>query len=194
MPKVPKGNKSIPDYTAHSVGDTYVEGENLSQLMAIGRLPPERVLSFARQLLSALDAAHSEGVVYEDLKPSNILIDESGNLFVMAFGAAGPIEAQAHTLIIGGTLDYMAPELFEGKTIDHRANIYSFGLILYEMVTGTVPFKGETVYQLRYLHRNERPADPRVVLSRASSVSCTNYPQMPGEGSRETLSKRTGDF
>src|SRR5690349_3247549 len=160
----------------HDLGDAggmkfismaYVDGQDLGRLMERGRLPLERVLSFTKQLCSALDAAHSEEVVHRDLKPNNILIDKAENLFVMDFGLAKSFENDATMMTrtgqILGTPRYMAPEQVEAKPVDHRADIYAFGLILYEMVTGEIPFRAETTLQLMYQRVNETPKDPRTV-------------------------------
>jgi tetratricopeptide (TPR) repeat protein len=159
----------------HDLGDAggikfitmaYVEGQDLGRLLDSGRLPMERVLRFATQLCSALDAAHSENVVHRDLKPNNILIDSAGNLFVMDFGLAKSIETEATMMTrtgqILGTPRYMAPEQVEAKAIDHRADIYSLGLILYEMVSGEIPFQADSAMQLMYQRVTQTPKDVKL--------------------------------
>src|SRR5215469_2893943 len=160
----------------HDLGDAggmkfitmaYVEGQDLGRLLEAGRLPFDRVLSFARQLCSALDAAHSEEVVHRDLKPNNILIDKADNVFVMDFGLAKSFENDATMMTrtgqILGTPRYMAPEQVEAKPVDHRADIYALGLILYEMATGEIPFRAESAMQLMYQRVTEAPKDPRTI-------------------------------
>lgn len=160
----------------HDLGDAgglkfitmaYIDGQDLGHLTEAGRLPLERVLSFARQLCSALDAAHSEEVVHRDLKPNNILVDKADNIYVMDFGLAKSFETDATMMTrtgqILGTPRYMAPEQVEAKPVDHRADIYSLGLILYEMATGQIPFRAESTLQLMYQRVNEPPKDPRTV-------------------------------
>src|SRR5579872_4877121 len=160
----------------HDLGDAggmkfismaYVEGHDLGKLLEGGRVPLERMLSFARQLCSALDAAHSENVVHRDLKPNNILIDHADCLFVMDFGLAKSIEAEATMMTrtgqILGTPRYMAPEQVEAKAVDHRADIYALGLILYEMVSGEIPFKADSAMQLMYQRVTQKPKDVRLV-------------------------------
>ena len=119
-----------------------------------GRLPFEPALRFARQLFAALEAAHSEGVVQRDLKPQKILIDASDNLYVSDFGLAKSLEAEVsmgtRTGQILGTPRYMSPEQVEAKEADHRADLYSAGLIVYEMFTGELPFRGASAMQLMY--------------------------------------------
>ena len=95
--------------------------------------------------MSALEAAHREGVVHRDLKPANILIDKTDNVFVSDFGLARSLEEGATVMTAAGqvlgTPRYMSPEQVEGKTVDQRTDIYSFGLILCEMLTGSIPFR-----------------------------------------------------
>lgn len=158
----------------HDLGDAggmkfitmaYVDGLDLGKLMEQGRLPMERVLDFTRQLCSALDAAHSEEVVHRDLKPNNILVDQAEHLYVMDFGLAKSFETDATMMTrtgqILGTPRYMAPEQVEAKPVDHRTDIYSLGMILYEMVTGDIPFKAESAMQLMYLRVTQPPKDVR---------------------------------
>jgi len=143
-----------------------VEGTDLGDLMdRLGRLPLERALKFARQLCGALDAAHAENVVHRDLKPQNILIDQTDNVYVSDFGLAKSLEAEitmmTRTGQIMGTPRYMSPEQVDAKEVDARSDLYSLGLILYEMFTGQMPFQGESAMQLMYKRVTERPADPR---------------------------------
>ncbi|HEY1337572.1 MAG TPA: tetratricopeptide repeat protein, partial [Bryobacteraceae bacterium] len=159
----------------HDLGDidglkfitmAFVEGPDLAGLIEKdGRLPLDRALKFAKQLCAALEAAHNEGVVHRDLKPQNILIDRSDTLFVSDFGLAKSLEAEATMLTrtgqILGTPRYMSPEQVEAGSIDHRSDLYAFGLILYEMVTGAMPFRGESTMQLLYQRVHNAPIDPR---------------------------------
>ncbi len=160
----------------HDLGDAggmkfitmaYVEGPDLGKLMEDERLAPERALNFAKQLCNALDAAHAEEVVHRDLKPNNILIDKADNLFVMDFGLAKSIESEATMMTrtgqILGTPRYMAPEQVEAKPVDHRADLYAFGLILYEMATGELPFRADSAMQLMYQRVTQKPKDIKLV-------------------------------
>ncbi len=144
----------------------FVEGQDLADLIdREGRLPLPRALKFARQLCAALEAAHGEDVVHRDLKPQNILVDHADNLFVLDFGLAKSLEAEVTKMTrtgqIMGTPRYMSPEQVEAKEVDHRSDLYSLGLILYEIFTGQVPFRGESAMQLMYQRMTEHPADPR---------------------------------
>jgi len=119
----------------------FVEGPDLHHiLMENPKLPLERVLNYARQLAEALAAAHAEGVVHRDLKPQNILVNKDDQIFVSDFGLAKSFNEGAvgmtRTGAFMGTPRYMSPEQVEGKPADQRSDIYAYGLILYEMVTG----------------------------------------------------------
>jgi len=159
----------------HDLGDAngikfitmaFVEGHDLAALVEKeGRLDFARALKFTRQLCSALDAAHHEGVVHRDLKPQNILIDHSDNLYISDFGLAKSLEAQSAMMTrtgqILGTPRYMSPEQVEAKELDHRSDLYSLGLIIYEMFTGELPFRGESAMQLMYQRVVTPAKDPR---------------------------------
>ena len=161
----------------HDLGDVagvkfitmaFVEGSDLLGLIEkAGGLPLERALKFARQLCGALEAAHAEGVVHRDLKPQNILVDQADNLYVSDFGLAKSLEPEVTAMTrvgqIMGTPRYMSPEQVEAKDVDNRSDLYSLGLIFYEMFTATLPFRAESTLQLMYKHVNELPADPRTV-------------------------------
>jgi len=161
----------------HDLGDVnglkfismaYIDGEDLHHLLeAHGRMPADEAADIAQQLCSALEAAHGEGVIHRDLKPQNILIDHSGNAYISDFGLAKSLEASAammtRTGALLGTPRYMSPEQVEGKSADHRSDLYALGLIMYEMVTGDLPFTGESVYQVMYQRLREDPKDPKLI-------------------------------
>jgi len=162
----------------HDLGDVdgmkfismaFVDGEDLHKILRReGRLPVDRAVKIAREIAEALAAAHAEGVVHRDLKPQNILIDGSGTAFVSDFGLAKSLASAAagmtRTGELLGTPRYMAPEQIEGGgTPDHRVDLYAFGLILYEMVTGTVPFHGDSAIQELLQRVRVRAPDPRTV-------------------------------
>jgi tetratricopeptide (TPR) repeat protein len=150
-----------------------VEGTDLAGLIEKqGRLPFDRAMKYTRQLCSALEAAHNEGVVHRDLKPQNILIDQADNIYVSDFGLAKSLESEATVMTrtgqILGTPRYMSPEQVEAREVDHRADIYSMGLIIYEMFTADIPFRGESAMQLMYQRVTAAPQDPRTI-----------FPEMP---------------
>jgi eukaryotic-like serine/threonine-protein kinase len=144
----------------------FVEGQDLHQLIRDNpKLPLERVLKFAQQLAGALAAAHAEDVVHRDLKPQNILVDANDQLYIADFGLAKSYAAGAvgmtQTGAFLGTPRYMSPEQVEGKPTDGRSDLYAFGLILYEMVAGDVPFTGESTLKVMYQRLQERPKSPK---------------------------------
>jgi serine/threonine-protein kinase len=146
----------------------FVDGEDLhAVLKREGRLSLNRALEIARQLCRALEAAHHEGVVHRDMKPHNVMLDRTGTVLVSDFGLAKSLEAGAvgmtRTGEYLGTPRYMAPEQVEAKPVDHRTDIYALGLILYEMVTGDVPFSGQTTLQLMYQRVKEKPKNPKEI-------------------------------
>jgi serine/threonine protein kinase/tetratricopeptide (TPR) repeat protein len=146
----------------------YVEGHDLHQIIkANPKLPLERVLKFAVQLAGALAAAHAEDVVHRDLKPQNILVDKDDQVYISDFGLAKSFAEGAIGMTQSGALlgtpRYMSPEQVEGKPTDGRSDIYSYGLILYEMGTGDVPFTGESTLGVMYQRIKEKPKSPKLV-------------------------------
>ncbi len=145
----------------------FVEGEDLHQLLTRhGKLELDHAIKIAKQLCSALDAAHNEGVVHRDFKPQNILLDKNENVYVSDFGLAKSLEHDTGMTKSGeflGTPRYMAPEQVQGGKIDHRADLYALGLIIYEMVTGDVPFHADTTLQLMYKRVHEAPKSPKTI-------------------------------
>ena len=176
----------------------FVEGQDLADLIdRTGRLPLDRALKFARQLCAALDAAHGEEVVHRDLKPQNILIDQADNLYILDFGLAKSLEAEVTKMTrtgqIMGTPRYMSPEQVEAKEVDHRSDLYSLGLILYEMFTGQVPFRGESAMQLMYQRMTEQPRRPAHRVPGPAGIHCRHYSEVPGKRPRPALSERARD-
>lgn len=146
----------------------YVEGQDLHGILQDNpKLPMERILKFSIQLAEALAAAHAEGVVHRDLKPQNILVNKDDQIFVSDFGLAKSFEEGAigmtRTGAFLGTPRYMSPEQVEGKPADQRSDLYAYGLILYEMVTGDVPFTGESTLKVMYQRIQEKPKSPKLV-------------------------------
>jgi len=142
----------------------YVEGENLkSYIRKIGKLTEEETISLAQQVCEGLKEAHELGVIHRDMKPQNIMIDRDGRVKIMDFGIARSVEAQGVTAtgVIIGTPDYISPEQAEGEEADQRSDIYTLGVILYEMVTGSVPFKGDTALSVALKHKTQIPRDPK---------------------------------
>jgi hypothetical protein len=141
----------------------YVDGEDLASLLRrIGRLPHDKALDIARQLCAGLAAAHAKGVLHRDLKPANIMLDGRGQVVVTDFGLAGIAGQIPGAEVRSGTPAYMAPEQLEGKEVSTRSDIYSLGLVLYEVFTGKRAFAEKTADKLRATTDRE--------VSRPSSV------------------------
>ena len=141
----------------------YVSGQDLSGLIRqSGQLAVGTTINIAKQVCEGLIEAHKLGVVHRDLKPGNIMIDKDGDVRIMDFGIASSLSTQGITGagVMIGTPEYMSPEQVEAKEIDQRADIYSMGIMLYEMVTGRVPFEGDTPFTIGMKHKGEVPRDP----------------------------------
>src|SRR6266702_1187336 len=154
----------------------YVEGTSLKQLITSrGKLPATVALTVGKQLCRALEVAHAEGVIHRDIKPQNIVVEPSGFLKVMDFGIArlaNPPQGKGLTEagMSIGTPDYMSPEQLSGAELDPRSDLYAAGVVLFECLTGRVPFEAETTWALVAKHLEEEPPDPRKLS-----------PDVPGE-------------
>src|SRR5512147_1336575 len=169
--------------TLHSVEDEdgvrfltmeLVEGQTLSTLVSPGGLPLPKLIELAIPLTDALVAAHEKGVIHRDLKPGNVMVTREGRVKVLDFGLAkmmgadapvaqgasftvtadGPISGEGHVV---GTVPYMAPEQLRGETVDARSDLFSLGIILYELATGRRPFTGETSIDVSHAILRETP-------------------------------------
>src|SRR6266581_2933786 len=147
----------------------YVEGTSLKQLITTrGRLPLPVTLTIGKQLCRALEVAHEQGVIHRDIKPQNMVVDPSGFLKVMDFGIArlaNPPHGKGLTEagISIGTPDYMSPEQLSGAELDPRSDLYAAGVVLFECLTGRVPFEAESVYALIAKHLEGSAPDPRTL-------------------------------
>jgi len=148
----------------HYITMEYVSGEDLkSMLRMMGQMSAGKVALVARQVCEGLAEAHRLGVVHRDLKPQNIMIDREGSVRIMDFGIARSLKVKGMTgagMVIG-TPEYMSPEQIEGQEVDNRSDIYSLGIILYEMTTGRLPFEGETFLSIAVKQKTEAPRNPR---------------------------------
>jgi serine/threonine protein kinase/Flp pilus assembly protein TadD len=152
------------DRGTHFITMEYVEGQDLKKLIRqTGQLAIGTTINIAKQVCDGLVEAHTSGVIHRDLKPSNIMIDADGNARIMDFGIARSMEGKGITGagVMIGTPEYMSPEQVEGKEVDQRSDIYSLGIILYEMVTGKVPFEGDTPFTVGVKHKSEFPQNPK---------------------------------
>jgi len=151
---------------AYFITMEYIRGEDLrSFIHRSGQLAVGTAIRIAKQVCEGLAEAHKLAVVHRDLKPSNIMIDKDGDSRIMDFGIARSLMAKGitDTGVMIGTPEYMSPEQVEGKETDQRSDIYSLGVILYEMVTGSVPFGGDTALSVAMKHKMEEPSDPRTL-------------------------------
>jgi len=152
----------------HFITMEYVPGQDLKGLIKqSGQLAAGTAVNIAKQVCEGLAEAHELGVVHRDLKPQNIMIDKEGNSRIMDFGIARSLKAKGITAegVIIGTPEYMSPEQVDAKETDQRSDIYSLGVILYEMVTGRVPFEGDTPLSVAVKQKTETPEDPRKLNS-----------------------------
>jgi serine/threonine-protein kinase len=158
----------LEDRGYHFITMEYVPGQDLRGLIKqTGVLTTGKAVSIGKQVCEGLSEAHRLGIIHRDLKPSNIIIDKEGNARIMDFGIARTLRGKGLTGegTIIGTPEYMSPEQVEGKEIDQRSDIYSLGIILYEMVTGRVPFEGDTPFTVGIKHKSETPKSPRELNS-----------------------------
>ena len=142
----------------------YISGEDLKSLIRrAGQISVGKAINLTQQICEGLVEAHHTGVVHRDLKPQNIMVDMDGNAKITDFGIARSIKTKGltGTGIIIGTPEYMSPEQVEGKPVDQRSDLYSLGIILYELVTGKLPFEGDTPLSVAVKHKIEEPRAPQ---------------------------------
>lgn len=150
----------------HYIVMEYIEGRNLKEIIREhGRLSQREAVDFARQICLGLDHAHKKGIIHRDVKPHNILVTKEGRVKVTDFGIARAVTAstvtQAGTII--GSVHYIAPEQVKGESGGFRSDIYSVGVVLYEMVTGRLPFEGDTPIAMALKHIQEEPPAPSLL-------------------------------
>lgn len=150
----------------HFLSMEFIKGEELSSLLhRIGRLPDDKAIQISRQICAGLAAAHETGILHRDLKPANVMIDEHGNARITDFGLAGLAEEFKADEIGAGTPAYMSPEQIEGRELTIKSDIYSLGLVLYELFTGKQAFVAATVGELINLRRsNTSPTTPTSIV------------------------------
>jgi eukaryotic-like serine/threonine-protein kinase len=141
----------------------FIDGQDVwGILRKAGKLEPREAARIIRDVCLGLEAAHSEGVVHRDLKPQNIMMDERGNIVVMDFGIAGSVEDSTLTKsgTLMGTPTYMSPEQAKGDKVDARSDLFAVGVILYELLTGKVPFQSDTLMGQLLKRVQEKPVPP----------------------------------
>jgi serine/threonine-protein kinase len=143
----------------------YVEGENLKRVIEReGPVPVERALELGVQIARGLHCAHERGLVHRDVKPQNVLLNGDGQAKVTDFGIVRQLEVargMTETGTVLGTSDYISPEQAQGRRVDEQTDVYSLGVVLYELLTGEVPFSGDSFVVVALKHVNEQPADVR---------------------------------
>lgn len=148
----------------HFIVLEYVQGKNLKELVREhGRLSPRRSVQVARAVARALEAAHQRGLIHRDIKPHNILITPEGRVKVADFGLARATSAATltETGVVIGSVHYFSPEQARGDVVGPASDIYSLGVVLYEMLTGTVPFRGDSPISVALKHLQDEPPSPR---------------------------------
>jgi beta-lactam-binding protein with PASTA domain/predicted Ser/Thr protein kinase len=174
----------------------YVEGRTLAEYLGTGgTLAPAKAAEIAEKVAEALAAAHAQGVIHRDIKPANIMVTRDGRVKVMDFGiarlVAGP-DTVEQTAAVLGTAAYLSPEQAQGQTVDARSDLYSLGVVLYEMLTGKPPFTGDSAMAVAYKHVQESPVTPSAlnhdvpppldaVVMRALAKNPANRYQSAGE-------------
>lgn len=169
-------------YDLAAVDDTYylvmeyIAGSNLKEVLRQrGPLPELEALDLAAHIAGALEAAHQQGIVHRDVKPHNVLLDENGQARVADFGLARPASAEQLTPgpVVLGTPRYMSPEQAQGQPADGRSDLYSLGVVLYELLTGQVPFTGETAVAVSLQHVRDEPRRPSLARPAISPLTDT---------------------
>jgi serine/threonine-protein kinase len=175
----------------------YVKGKLLRDLMHDKRLSIGESIDFAKGVLTALEISHRAGIIHRDIKASNIMITEDGQVKVMDFGIARAIsdssETQAHSSGIVGTAQYFSPEQARGEAVDARTDLYSTGVLLYEMLAGRPPFKGDTAVSVAYQHVSEKVQAPSTHNSEISAkYGIRNIPTILFFKNGEVVEKHVG--
>ena len=171
------GEETVRDQSGHEVQlpfivMEYVEGRLLKDIIHEGPLEPLAAARVIEGVLTALEYSHRAGVVHRDIKPGNIMITTGGQVKVMDFGIARAVSESATTVAqttaILGTASYFSPEQAKGEVVDARTDLYSTGVVLFELLTGRPPFRGDTPVAVAYQHVSERPVKPSVINPKVS--------------------------
>ncbi|MCC4908675.1 Stk1 family PASTA domain-containing Ser/Thr kinase [Microbacterium sp. cx-59] len=166
-----EGTETAPDGSVHPVPFIVMElvhGALLKDVIAEGPMSPADAVRYTDGILEALEYSHRAGVVHRDIKPGNVMVTPTGQVKVMDFGIARAVSDSsstvAETTTILGTAAYFSPEQAKGEPVDARADLYSTGVVLYEMLTGRQPFRGETPVAVAYQHVSETPTPPSEIV------------------------------
>ncbi|MBD8100981.1 Stk1 family PASTA domain-containing Ser/Thr kinase [Plantibacter sp. CFBP 8775] len=171
------GEERVKDGSGHDLIEPfivmeYVEGRMLKDLIAEGPVESDEAVRIAHSILTALEYSHRAGVVHRDIKPGNVMITTAGDVKVTDFGIARAVSDSsttvAQTTAILGTAAYFSPEQAKGETVDARTDLYSTGVVLFEMLTGKAPFRGDTAVAVAYQHVSERPVKPSSINPKVS--------------------------
>ena len=173
----------------------YLDGRSLKELIvARGPAPIKIAIDYARQILAAVGFAHRHGIVHRDIKPHNVLVGAEGRLKVTDFGIARSGASQMTEVgSIIGTAQYLSPEQARGAPVDQTSDLYSVGVVLYEMLTGQVPFTGDTPLEIAMKHLSEVPEAAVGAAARSAARPRLGRPARAGEGSVRALPERRGD-
>jgi serine/threonine protein kinase len=165
-PHVGRMYELMEEAGTHFITMEYVPGQDLRALIRqTGQLTVGKAIAIGKEICDGLAEAHKQGIIHRDLKPSNIIIDRAGGARIMDFGIARSMTVKSRTAagVMIGTPEYMSPEQVEGKDVDQRSDIYSLGIILYEMLTGRVPFEGDTPFTVGVKQKSETPKNPTLL-------------------------------
>jgi len=171
------GEETVRDASGHEIQAPfivmeYVDGRLLRDMLTDGPLEPAEAARIADGILTALEYSHRAGVVHRDIKPGNVMITRNGQVKVMDFGIARAVSdgsaTVAQTTAILGTAGYFSPEQAKGETVDARTDLYSTGVVLFEMLTGRQPFRGDTAVAVAYQHVSEAPVKPSSLNGKVS--------------------------
>jgi eukaryotic-like serine/threonine-protein kinase len=161
------GEDTVDGMLASYIVMEYVPGQTLRDALLAGPLDPRRALEITADVLGALGTSHRRGIVHRDIKPANVMVTPSGEVKVMDFGVARALTdastSVTQTAAVIGTAQYLSPEQARGETVDARSDLYSTGCLLYELVTGRPPFRGDSAISVAYQHVRETAPAPSVV-------------------------------